>query len=260
MRDFDVIQHEFLGGCDIQIVPIYDVHLGNPFCMEKEFISFIKETKETPNRYLIIGGDLIENGTRSSVGDSIFEQTLTPAEQKEEAIHILEPVKDRIICLLRGNHEGRSKKDAGLCPMFDIAAKLGLEHLYRPNVAFIDIRLGDVTQVGYRPDYTIVALHGSGGGALSGSALNRNERFGYVIDGVDIIITGHVHKPLTSQPQKIKFDRYRKTVSFVPFRTVTSSAWLKYGGYAAEKMLTPASHCIQTITLSYPKKNITVTM
>ena len=260
MRDFDVIQHEFYDGHDIEIVPTYDVHIGNPFCMEKEFISFIKETKETPNRYLIIGGDLIENGTRSSVGDSVFEQTMPPAQQKEEAINILMPVKDRILCLLSGNHEGRSKKDAGLSPMYDIAAALGLEHLYRGNIAFISVQLGDSSRIGFRPCYAIVALHGSGGGALSGSALNRNERFGYVIDGIDMIINGHVHKPLVSQPQKIKFDRYRKAVSFVPFRTVTSSAWLKYGGYAAEKMLSPASHCIQKINLSYQKKDITITM
>ena len=88
MRDFDIIPHDFLGGHDITIVPVFDVHLGNPYCMEQEFNKFINETAETPNRYLVIGGDLIENGTRASVGDSVFEQTMTPQEQKECAANI----------------------------------------------------------------------------------------------------------------------------------------------------------------------------
>lgn len=273
MRDFDIIQHEFLGGHDITIVPVFDVHLSNPYCMEQEFIKFIKETAETPNRYLAIGGDLIENGTRSSVGDSVFVQTMTPQEQKEYAANILAPVKDRILCFVPGNHEARSKKDAGLDPMFDIASKLNLSHLYRENIAFLDIQLGaqkektDLKKMTkyrvhskYRPNYMLVVAHGTGGGILTGSAVNRNERFGYVIDGMDILLTGHVHKQTITQPQKIVIDRYHKTVSMVPFKVVSATSWLKYGGYAANKMLLPSGFSLQTITLSGYYKNITVTM
>lgn len=71
-----MIQHQFYGGHDITIIPISDVHWGSPECMEQEFISFINTVKETPNVYLVLGGDLIENGTRSSVGDSVFRQTM----------------------------------------------------------------------------------------------------------------------------------------------------------------------------------------
>lgn len=267
MRDFDIIQHEFLGGHDITIAPVFDVHLSNPYCMEQEFIKFIKETAETPNRYLVIGGDLIENGTRSSVGDSVFAQTMSPQEQKEYAANILAPVKDRILCFVPGNHEARSKKDAGLDPMFDIASKLNLSHLYRENIAFVDIQLG--TPIGkngsrknskYRPNYMLVVAHGTGGGVLTGSAVNRNERFGYVIDGMDILITGHVHKQSITQPQKIVIDRYNKTISMAPFKVVSAASWLKYGGYAANKMLLPSGFSLQTITLSGFHKNITVTM
>lgn len=267
MRDFDIIQHEFLGGHDITIVPVFDVHLSNPYCMEQEFIKFVKETAETPNRYLVIGGDLIENGTRSSVGDSVFTQTMTPQEQKEYAANILAPVRDRILCFVPGNHETRSKKDAGLNPMFDIASKLDLTHLYRENLAFVDIRLGITkdrknyrTNSKYRPNYMLVIAHGTGGGILTGSAVNRNERFGYVIDGMDILITGHVHKEAITQPQKLVIDRNNKTVKLTPFKIVSAMSWLKYGGYAASKMLLPAGFSLQTITLSSYYKNITVTM
>ena len=78
MRDFDLIVHQLYGGNDITIVPIADVHLGAPECMEQEFVKFIAEVKDTPDLYLILGGDLVNNGTRSSVGVSVYRDTMPP--------------------------------------------------------------------------------------------------------------------------------------------------------------------------------------
>ena len=56
-----------MGGHDITVIPVSDVHLGSPECMEQDFISFIDSVAKKPNVYLILGGDLIDNGTKSSV-------------------------------------------------------------------------------------------------------------------------------------------------------------------------------------------------
>lgn len=255
-----------MGGHDITIIPISDVHLGSPECKEQEFISFIKTVKETPNTYLCLGGDLIDNGTRSSVSN-IFRATMSPSQQKKEMANILSEVKDRILCFVPGNHERRSGKDADDDPVYDIAAKLDLESLYRENIAFVKIQMGKPETDGgnlnkgkYRPTYTLVVTHGTGGGIFTGAAVNRNERFGYVIDGMDALIVGHTHKPFVTQPGKIKIDPYNNKVSIKPFKIVTATSWLEYGGYAAQKMLLPATHCLQTMTLRGDRKEIVVTM
>lgn len=264
-----MIQHQFLGGHDITIIPISDVHLGSPECMEQEFIAFINSVKETPNVYLVLGGDLIENGTRSSVGDSVFRQTMPPSQQKKEMAKILEPVADRILCFVPGNHERRSRKDADDDPVYDIAAKMDLEHLYRENIAFVKIQLGNktwetgtITPGEKRPTYSIVVVHGTGGGGIyTGTAVNRNERFAYTFSGMlDAMIVGHVHKPFTTQPGMIHIDPRNNKVSIKPFRIVSSTSWLQYGGYAANQMLLPSTHCLQKLTLSGNHKEITVTM
>lgn len=266
LPDFELIQHQFLGGHDITIIPISDVHLGAEECMEQEFISFINSVKDTPNVYLVLGGDLIDNGTRNGV-TNVFRATMPPSQQKKEMANILKPVSDRILCFVTGNHERRSGKDADDDPVYDIAAKLDLEHLYRENVAFMKIQMGKLetangkmSSSSFRPTYTIVATHGSGGGILTGSAVNRNERFGYVVDGMDVLIVGHTHKPFTTQPGKIKIDPFNNKVSIKPFKVISSTSWLKYGGYAAQKMLLPTSHCLHTLTLKGDKKEIKVTM
>lgn len=266
LPDFEMIQHQFLGGHDITIVPISDVHLGSPGCMEQEFISFIKTVKETPNMYLVLGGDLIDNGTRSSVTNP-FRATMPPSQQKKEMANILSEVRDRILCFVPGNHERRSGKDADDDPMYDIAAKLDLEHLYRENIAFVKIQMGNPengngtkNNGSLRPCYMLTVVHGAGGGILTGGAVNRGERFGYVIDGMDALIVGHTHKPFTTQPGKIQIDPRNNKVSVKPFKVISSTSWLEYGGYAAQKMLLPTTHCLHTLTLRGDKKEIVVTM
>ena len=110
LPDFDMIQHQFLGGQDITIIPISDVHLGAQEYMEQEFISFISTVKNTPNTYLVLGGDLIDNGTRNGV-TNVFRATMPPSQQKKEMANILKPVSDRILCFVPGNHERRSGKE-----------------------------------------------------------------------------------------------------------------------------------------------------
>ena len=264
LPDFELITHQFFGGHNIIIIPIFDVHLGSPECMEQEFIAFINKVKETPNVYLILGGDLIDNGTKSSV-TNCFRATMSPSVQKREMAKILEPVKDRILCFVPGNHERRSGRDADDDPVYDIAAKLDIEHLYRENIAFLKIQLGkdgehDSLNPKLRPTYVITVTHGAGGGILTGGAVNRSERFGYVIDGMDALIVGHTHKPYTTQPGKIKIDPQNNTVSIKPFKVISATSWLQFGGYAAQKMLLPTTHCMNKLTLSGHKKEMIVTM
>ena len=106
----------------------------------------------------------------------------------------------------------------------------------------------------------LVVTHGSGGGILTGGSVNRSERFGYVIDGMDALILGHTHKPFTTQPGKIFIDPRNNIVSIKPFKVINTTSWMKYGGYAAQKMLLPSSHCINTLTLCGNRKELIVTM
>ncbi len=260
LPDFQMIVHKFPDRPDITIVPLADVHIGSPECMEEEFIDFLGRVALTPNVYLALGGDLVDNVTRNSVG-SVFTQRYRPADQKKLIAKLLEPVRDRILVAVQGNHEARSMKDADDCPLYDILCKLDCEHLYRENIAFVKIQMGNNRTHGEsNPTYVLAVTHGAGGGALTGSAVNRSERFGYVLDGVDALITGHTHKPVVSSPGKIKVDPRQNTISVVPFKVITATSWLEYGGYAAKKMLLPATHTLQTMTLKGKKKEIIVTM
>ena len=261
LPDFEMIQHKFPSREDITIIPVADVHLGAKECREQEFMSFLDTVAKTPNLYLVLAGDLINNATRSSVSN-VFEDRYRPSDQKKMMAKLLEPVKDRILCACPGNHEARSGKDADDCPLYDILCKLDIEHLYRENLAIVKIRMGDnIRGKGTQnPSYILAVTHGSGGGIYTGAAVNKNERFAYTFDGIDAMITGHTHKPVVSAPGKIKVDTLHNRVTVEQFKVITATSWLDYGGYAARKMLIPASHALQTMTLRGKKKEIIVTM
>lgn len=262
LNDFEMIQHKFAENNDIHIIPISDVHLGAAEHMEEQWELFCQKVLEAPNFYITLGGDLINNATRNSVSN-IFKETMYPSAQKRKMAEMLKPLarEGRILCAVSGNHERRSQKDVDDEPMFDIMCKLDLEHLYRENMAFVKIQMGNVKENRHNnPTYMLVVTHGAGGGIYTGGSVNRNERFGYVLDGADCLIVGHTHKPFVTQPSKIVVDTHNNKVSFKPFKVVSSTAWLDFGGYAAQKMLLPSSHAVQIITLCGNKKEIKVTM
>ena len=260
LPDFEMIIHKFPDRQDITIIPIADVHLGARECMEQEFISFIDSIKDKPNVYVILGGDLIDNGTRNGL-TNIFRATMPPSQQKKEMAKILEPIASKILCAVGGNHERRSGKDADDEPIYDILCKIDAENVYRESTAFLKLQFGKTDGDGMKnPTYTIVVTHGAGGGQLTSGAVLRGERYGYSIDGADMLVFGHTHRPFTTTPGKIVIDKCNNKVSVKPFKVVNMTSWLDYTDYAAQKMLTPTAHNLQTITLCGDHKEMVVTM
>jgi hypothetical protein len=123
------------------------------------------------------------------------------------------------------------------------------------------IRFGDKKGNGLiNPTYMIAALHGAGGGMYIGSGANRQERLGAIIDGLDILVTGHTHRPLMFPVEKLSFDARNNRMSRKQFRAVTATSWLDYSDYAMSKMLPPTAHLLNEIRLCGSKKVIRTTM
>lgn len=256
LSDFEPIIYTFQ--TDIKIYPIADLHIGSAECQVKKWAEFKKTLLSEPNSYITIGGDMMNNATRSGVTNP-FEETMRPREQKRWLAEQLADITDRILCVVPGNHEARSGRDADESPLYDICCKLDIEDNFRESAAFLILRFGDQAGDGLRnPTYSMCVAHGSGGGTLTGSAVNRNERFGMMIDGLDILVTGHVHKGIVSRPQKLFFDTRNKRIGYKDFTVVSSTSWTEYGGYALRKMLQPASNTIQTLTLLRGTKQVVV--
>lgn len=239
--DYDLISHRF--SHPISIYPIADIHFGSINHQEDEWEAFVNKLLSEKDSYIVLDGDLINNNTRSSVG-SPFDDVVRPRDQKIAMMKFLEPIRDRILCMTSGNHENRSLKDADDDPTYDIACKLDIEDLYRPNAAFMKVGVGDHSKnsVGTKSKqtYTFAVTHGSGGGIYTGSAVNKNERWSGAIDNLDCMIAAHIHKGAVTRPTKLVIDMYNNKVSLHQVLVVSCESWQTYGEYSLRKMMLPA--------------------
>lgn len=242
--DFDLIVHKLPECKEAKIYCIGDLHVGAIEANIKGWEQFIKRVLEEKHSYVVLLGDLMNNATKSSVSN-VFDDTMRPREQKRYLANALAPLSERILCAVSGNHEARSGKDADDDAMLDIMAKLDLEDLYRPNAAFVKLCFGSRPKMkgGIKSPnqvYVICITHGAGGGIYTGATVNRNERFGMVLEGVDILVVGHTHKGTVSKPSKITVDTRSNTVIQKSMTVISACSWLSYGGYALRKMLLPS--------------------
>lgn len=259
--DFDVIVRRFPRE-DIRVYGVFDVHLAAKEHMEKEFIEFRDMILSDDHAFVCVGGDLLNNGIKSSISN-VYHEVMRPRDAKRVMTELLKPLAEegRILCGTPGNHERRSSKEVDEDIIGDIFCKLDIEDIFRENMCFLKLQFGELSGDGARnPTYRIMVTHGAGGGILTGGAVNRAERFSGIIDGIDLVMVGHTHKPFVTAPAKLVFDPHNNRVSVKPFRVVSLSPWMAYGGYAMQKLMLPSSNIPQIVTLRGTKKKIEVTM
>lgn len=256
--DFELIVHKFNDREDRHIYLLGDVHLGAKECLEAEFAKFLQMVKDDYAGYLILLGDLLNNGVKSSV-TNVYDEVLMPGNAKRQMIEYLEPVSDKILCAVTGNHERRTLREDDMDITYDIMSQLGIEERCRRNIAFLKLQFGNPrSSRETNPQYMFACTHGAGGGALPGGVINRNQRFADAFEGLDCLCTGHSHKPMTYAMSKLRIDHAHNRVQERTVKIAVASSWLRYSGYPTAAMLPPTGRVINRIDMCGDKKHMEV--
>ena len=238
----------------MQIHIFADEHIGDSHSDIKRIMNRIEYVKNTPDAYCILNGDIIDNATKTSIGDS-YAQTFNPMEQLTKAVEIFEPIRDKILCITHGNHENRTYKSEGINLSCLMAKQLGLESRYTPTSATLFIRFGNggAHIHNRKVCYTLYVLHGSGGGRKEGAKANRLADMASIID-TDIYIHSHTHLPMVMKQAFHRIDTSNSTVALIDKMFVNTASNLKYGGYGEASALKPSSKDTPVIYLNGTKK------
>lgn len=225
----------------IEIHPMADLHIGDMQADFKLIMERIEHIKNTPNAYCILDGDLMDSAIASSIGDT-YGANLQPMEQLKQCVKIFEPIKDKILVVLPGNHENRIYKSDGLDITELMCAQLGIPHKYSPTTALLFIRFGKRSGSYHnRPQlYTAYVTHGSGGGRREGGKVNRLADLASIVDA-DIYIHAHTHLPLVFKEAFFRVSGGNSSVALVDKLFVNAAASLNYGGYGDKQGYKPAS-------------------
>lgn len=248
-----VILKEFPRDTDyITLYPISDVHWGAAECMEREFKAYLKRIENDPAAAVLLAGDLLNNGVKSSKTD-VYREKYPPDVQKEMMIDLLEPIADKIVAGVSGNHEYRTAKDACQDVTKDIFVALRIKDRYTPDAAFIKISLGE-KQNKKPATYMIYLSHGAGGGLTLGAGVSRQDNYQLSIEGVDISVSGHTHKPTKTPSARLVFDSRNNNIVRSNTLIFVCTAWLTYGGYPERGQMRPTAFYPDTIRLDGTKK------
>jgi predicted phosphodiesterase len=249
----------------LEIEIFSDLHIGSKKCDYMTIHKRIERVKENDNVYAIILGDLLNNSTKTSVGD-VYEEELTPMQQIKKSIMLFEPIKHKILGICSGNHERRSYKTEGVDLLYFLAAELGISDKYDYCSCLLFIRFGrnpkhskTGSDVRYNC-YTLYMTHGDGqGGRTFGGKANGLHRRGQIVDA-DIVVTGHTHAPLSFRDCFYRIDYQNSCVNEKEQLFVNASATLNYEEYAELFGMRPSSTQSPVIVLNGSKKEMTVLM
>ena len=221
LDDFILINSNFVKNTVLNIYPLGDVHIGSKEFDLDLFLQWREMVENDPNGAVVIIGDIMNMGLRNSKSN-VYEERLSPMEQKEMCYELLKPIADKIIAGCSGNHEYRSVKEVGMNPLYDVFCRLCIEDRYRENACFIKLTVGKKGK--NNNTYAVVLTHGS--------SKNKDEKWTYSVDGCDCFISGHTHLG-THQPMgKIRMDLSHDKVKMVGYQHIVVLPFQRYGGYA----------------------------
>lgn len=258
--DFDMIMHRLSPDLkNIIVYPVSDLHDGDAYSNTRLWYRFKNHVLSQDNAFITIQGDMTNNALKNSKSN-VYQATKSPREQKIWLRDELRDLRERILCIEPGNHESRSTKETDDCLIYDIACQLNIEHLYRPNTAFINIKFGKRRSLDQPASFNIMAMHGSGGGGQTGASINKIARVANYYENVDIVIMGHVHRNAVERVQKLILNTKTGKVYTRDQLHVISAPFQEYGGYALNAMLSPSSTSRQPIELIAHSEEFKVTI
>lgn len=230
LDDFQLINIKYENAEQLNIYPLGDVHIGSKEFDLDLFKLWVEMVKNDPNGAVVIIGDIMNMGLRNSKSN-VYEEVLSPMQQKELCYELLEPIADKIIAGCSGNHEYRAVKEVGMNPLYDVFCRLRIEDRYRENCCFMKLTVGK--KGSNNNTYAVVLTHGS--------SKNKDEKWTYGVDGCDCFISGHTHDALHKPLGKIRFDLHHDKVKLVSYQHIVVLPFQNYGGYAIRGKYMPNS-------------------
>ena len=238
----------------VNLYPLADLHIGSKYFKKELLKEHLETIKNDPNGYIILNGDLVNNSTKTSVGD-IYEEVLNPEEQIDLLVELFEPLKDKIIGVMTGNHEARTYKQTGISILKNFCYRLNLMKYYSnvANATFLSFGKSKGRDH-VKQTFIIYNSHGRGGGKLVGGKANRVHELAKIMPNADVYIHSHTHTPITFKDSYVLADTRNKGVNFRHRLFVNTNAYEGFGGYGEVLGLPPSNHDMVKIKLAYTKK------
>jgi len=210
------------------LYPLGDFHYGSRQCDVRFIQRLVDEIKGNPDARWVGMGDFIENAIIGSKSD-VYLQTIPPKEQVDEIIHILEPIRDKGLFFIVGNHESRTMRVVGQQPEEILSYALRV-----PVAGYSACAVFDLTKAHTPRTFSCYFHHGAGGGYTPGGKVNAASKLRLIAPTADATFSGHSH--MTSRTSVTWFEPGAgKILRKTGYDYITGSALTWDESYAEEK-------------------------
>ena len=238
---------------ELHLYCLSDLHFGSPDCDEELLSHDIAIIREDEYARCILNGDLLQMDTKGSKGN-VYHQKHPPSKQKRLLREMLEPIKEKILCIQGGNHdELRTEEDA--TNILDVAEYLGVT--YTETEACLKVPVGAKKKNGKPSVYSIYATHGWSNGRLVGSKANNLHRLSDIVLA-DVYFISHTHTQIAFPDSFYVPDLHNNNVRLVTRYYVNSGSYQKRGQYPKSKGMRPTVLGTPLVLLHGEEKGVEV--
>ncbi len=237
--EFQIVTKDLSQFSQIYLVPLGDFHTGAYNADHEMSEGYIKWIAERDNAYTVLMGDMMNGATKTSTPE-LYEDLITNDESYDILRARLQPIKDKIIMIIRGGHEEAIFRLTGTDYMAHLARELG-DIPYRPNGGMFAIQLA---KNNHSSIFTGYAVHGWGGARTIGAKVKKAQDLTLIAD-VDIYLVAHDHTQNVTRlnmmvPPKARFSMkhpcYMRVVRKI---LVNTGGFVEYSGYVRRKGYQP---------------------
>ncbi len=224
------IRRRFTTIPQVNLYPLSCFHVGAKQS-DVEFIrQHIQRIKNDPYGYWIYMGDGGECVTKLSKGD-VFRQIYSPQVQMDILIKELEPIRQKGLFAIRGNHGGRIFKETGLSFDKNLALHMGIPYMG------VDCYFNMIVN---RIRYDLFVHHGVDSGVSLQTKVNKADSFTKFIC-VDALFTAHSHIGVELPPSALNYmdNVSRQVKTKLRHQYVCGSGYDSRTGYARDKGYPP---------------------
>ena len=224
----------------IFLVTLSDLHIGMG---DRNYIKeIINVILSIPNMYVILGGDSINNTTKTSKGN-VLEEYATGQEQVNMLVEYMKPLVNnkRIIAICGGgNHEQRSYNDCFISIPEMVATLLGVPNLYVDDMAIGYINVNDICYM-----YGVIHKH-------------KKTKNYYDHMNMDILVMEHTHELNIREKIVLEHNKFAKKTSIKTVYELDNGSALALPSYAKLNGYRPLPIGCYITELSGKKRDITI--
>lgn len=178
-------------GKEVHLYPLVCWHLGAKQS-DAKFIGRVIETiKADPLARWIYMGDAGECNIKESKGD-LYSQTMNPGDQLEAAIGLLEPIQEKGLFGISGNHGHRIYRATGVDWDKTLCERVGVPYCGTSCLFDLGFSLGSKKDRRWRATVSVYVHHGVSGSTTVQGKVAAGKKPEVFVQS-DVILTAHSH-------------------------------------------------------------------